>query len=201
MFAGARLTLRDSNGNVIKTITTDTVRTVVNNLAYGTYTLGEEEAPNGYERLASPITITINADSSNEQLIDVPHKPIYAVKIYKLDGASMQPIAGAVLVIKDSNGEVVKTITSTDDYVLVEGLSKGTYTIVETKAPKGFVLSSTSETFEILNNDVLTINFINSEIEVPITGSVSRIIVFGIIALLTGFAFVFFGKTSKKRYN
>ena len=201
MFAGARLTLRDSNGNVIKTITTDSVRTVVNNLAYGTYTLGEEEAPNGYEKLAEPITITINADSNNEQLIDVPHKPIYAVKIYKLDGASMQPIAGAVLVIKDSNGEVVKTITSTDDYVLVEGLSKGTYTIVETKAPKGFVLSTTSETFEILNNDVLTINFINSEIEVPITGTVSKLIVFGIIALLTGFAFVFFGKTSKKRFN
>ncbi len=201
MFAGAVLTLRDSNGAVVKTITTDTVRTVIKDLPYGTYTLGEEEVPSGYEKITEPITITINANSMEEQLIDVNHKPVYAVKIYKLDGASMQPIAGAVLEIKDSNGEVVKTITSTEDYVLVDGLSKGTYTIVETKAPKGFVLSTTSETFEITSNEVLTINFINSEIEVPITGSTSKLIVAAIIALLAGFAFVFFGKTSKKRFN
>ena len=201
MFAGAVLTLRDSNGNVVKTITTDSVRTVIKDLPYGTYTLGEEQAPLGYERITEPVTITINANSSDEQLIDVIHKPVYAVKIYKLDGASMEPIAGAVLQIKNSNGEVVKTITSTDDYVLVEGLSKGTYTIVETKAPKGFVLSTTSETFEIINNEVLTINFINNEIEVPITGSISKLIVAAIVALVIGFSFVLFGKTSKKRFN
>ena len=201
MFAGAKLTLRDSNGDVIKEITTDSVRTIINNLAYGTYTIGEEEAPEGYERIKEPITFTIDANSNEQTLIDINHKPVYAVKIYKLDGASMQPIAGAVLELKDSNGEVVKTITSTEDYVLVDGLSKGTYTLSETKAPKGYVLSSTSETFEITNNEVLTINFINSEIEVPITGSSTKLIIAGVIALLAGFAFVLFGKTSKKRYN
>ena len=201
MFAGARLTIRNSNGDVIKEITTDSVRTVISNLTYGTYTIGEEEAPEGYERISEPITFTIDANSNEETLIDIMHKPVYAVKIYKLDGASMQPIAGAELEIRDSNGEVVKTITSTDDYVLVDGLTKGIYTISETKAPKGYVLSSTSETFEITSNEVLTINFINSEIEVPITGSTSRLIIVGIIGLLAGFAFIFFEKTNKKRFN
>ena len=201
MFAGAHLILRNSNGDVVKEITTDSVRVTISNLAYGTYTLGEEEAPEGYQKISEPVTFTIDANSNSETLIDVIHTPVYAVKVYKLDGASMQPIAGAVLEIKDSNGTVVATITSTEDFVLVDGLSKGTYTISEIKAPKGYVLSSTSETFEIINNEVLTINFINSEVEVPITGSTSKLIVAAIIALLAGFAFVFFGKTNKKRFN
>ena len=148
-----------------------------------------------------PVMFTIDQNTNDELLIDVPHKPVYAVKVYKLDGASMQPIAGAILEIKDSNGNVVSKITSTDDYVLVEGLTKGTYTISEIKPPKGFALSSTSETFEIVSNEVLTINFINSEIEVPITGSTSKLIVGALILGLAGFAFVFFGKTNKKRFN
>ena len=201
IFAGARLILRNESGEVIQEFTTTSTRTVIGNLPYGTYTIGEETSPEGYEKLSQPVMFTIDQNTNDELLIDVPHKPVYAVKVYKLDGASMQPIAGAILEIKDSNGNVVSKITSTDDYVLVEGLTKGTYTISEIKPPKGFALSSTSETFEIVSNEVLTINFINSEIEVPITGSTSKLIVGALILGLAGFAFVFFGKTTKKRYN
>ena len=84
------LYIKNSNGDVVKEITTDTVRTVVSGLSYGTYTLGEEEAPDGYERITEPVTITISADSNSETLIDVNHKPVYAIKLYKLDDFILQ---------------------------------------------------------------------------------------------------------------
>ena len=144
---------------------------------------------------------TINADSNETTLIDVNHKPVYSVKIYNLEGINMEPLAGAELELRDSNGELVEKIVSTEDGVVVTGLTKGTYTLSQTKAPKGYALSTTSETFEITNNEVLTINYINSEVYVPITGSSSKLLVIGIIAIIAGASFVFFANTSKKRYN
>ena len=201
MFAGAKLILRDSNGDVIEEFTTNTVRTVIGNLPYGTYSIGEEEAPNGYEKISEPVTFTINAESREQTLIDVNHKPVYAIKVFNLEGINMEALAGAELELRDSNGELVEKIVSTEEGVIVTGLSKGTYTLSQTKAPKGYALSTTSETFEITNNDVLTINFINSEVYVPITGSTSKILIIGIIAIIVGGAMVLLGKKSEKRLS
>jgi len=197
IFAGANMTLRDSNGNVVAEFTTDSVRTVIDNLYYGTYTIGETDAPIGYKLLEKPVTFTIDANSNDVTLIDVAHTPYYTVKIYKLDATTMEPIAGAELEILDSNSEVVKSFTSTDDFTLIDDLDKGTYTLRETKAPKGFAISSTSETFEIVDNQVMTINFVNSEIYVPITDAYSKVLLVSLVAFALGFGFIFL---SKKRF-
>ncbi len=198
IFAGAKMTLRDASGNLVSEFTSDSVRTVINNLPYGTYTIGETEAPTGYKKIEQPVTFTIDASSNDTILVDIPHTPYYTVKVYKLDGTTMQPIAGAELEILNSSGEVVKKFTSTDDYVLIDDLDKGTYTIRETKAPKGFALSTTSETFEIVDNQVMSVNFINSEIFVPSTDKNNKGLIISLIIGLVGFGFVFL---SMKRYS
>ena len=201
IFAGAKLILRDSNGDIVKEFTTDSIRTEIGNLPYGTYTIGEEEAPDGYEKLATPVTFTINANSNEQTLIDVYHKPVYDINVFNLEGSIMEQLAGAELELRNSNGDLVQKIISTEDGVIVDGLAKGTYTLSQTKAPKGYALSTTSETFEITTNEVITINYINSEIYVPITGSNSKLLIIGILFIIGGAAFLFYGKTTKKRFN
>ena len=41
----------------------------------------------------------------------------------------------------------------------------------------------------------------NSDIYVPITGSNSKLLIIGILFIIGGAAFLFYGKTSEKRFN
>lgn len=63
--AGAEFELRDAEGNVIETGTTDRNGRLVfkRELDFGNYTLHETKAPDGYRKLTKPIDITIDAEN------------------------------------------------------------------------------------------------------------------------------------------
>jgi fimbrial isopeptide formation D2 family protein/LPXTG-motif cell wall-anchored protein len=66
--AGAVFELRDAEGNLIETGTTDSTGQYkfAKELDYGEYTLIETKAPEGYRKLTKAIKITINSDHHNE---------------------------------------------------------------------------------------------------------------------------------------
>ncbi len=71
-------------------------------------------------------TVNLNVESSK-------------VTVIKLDKATNKALAGATLVIKDSNGKQVgQTWVSTTKEHVIRNLPNGTYTVEEVSAPKGY---------------------------------------------------------------
>lgn len=78
------------------------------------------------------------------------------VTITKVDGNTGKAVAGAELVLKDANGTVITSWTSTTSGHIIKDLKNGTYTVEETKAPEGYVKSNEKVKFTIddANRDV-----------------------------------------------
>ena len=84
------------------------------------------------------------------------------VTITKIDADTEEPLAGAIFVVKDSNGTTVATWTSTTSSHVIKNLPNGTYTLQETKAPSGYVLNDKVVEFTISDtNRNISIRFRN----------------------------------------
>ena len=75
------------------------------------------------------------------------------VTINKLDKNTNNPVAGATLVVKDVNKNIIKEFISTSTGYVITGLSNGTYTVEETKAPSGYKMSTTPVSFTISDTE------------------------------------------------
>ena len=75
------------------------------------------------------------------------------VTIVKVDKATGNAIAGAKLVLKDSNGKEITSWTSTTAGHVIKNLPNGTYTVEETSAPDGYDLSKEVVKFTIDDNN------------------------------------------------
>ena len=85
------------------------------------------------------------------------------VSINKVDATTKKAIAGAELVVKDSNGKIVSRWTSTINAHIINNLSNGFYTIEEIKAPNGYLKNEKGKTFTIdSKNNNITIAFENT---------------------------------------
>ncbi len=71
------------------------------------------------------------------------------VSIIKIDQNTQKPLAGTTLVLKDSEGKVITSWTSTTNAHTIQNLQDGTYTIEETKAAKGYQKMTKSVKFTI----------------------------------------------------
>ena len=103
-----------------------------------TYTLREEQSPNGYV-IASEITFTVNEDGKVQTV--VMKDDTTKVRISKTDITGSKEIGGAKLVVKDKNGEVVDSWTSVEgESHMIEGIliAGETYTLHEEQAPNGY---------------------------------------------------------------
>ncbi len=127
-------------------------------LEVGTYKLVETEAPDGYTINQNPIYFVIeaeNADVTDTFEFDNYKTPIEFSKVDS-DG---NPLAGAqfkIVQTADDTGTfatpetIVENLTSgSDGKVTYDGLAQGTYQIIETQAPTGYILNTEPVTFEI----------------------------------------------------
>ncbi len=74
------------------------------------------------------------------------------VAVVKVDTNTKQPIAGAVLAIKDANGKELTRWTSTLNAHVIRNLPNGTYKIEEISAPTGYKLNKNTLTFTLSND-------------------------------------------------
>ena len=193
--AGAKLVLKDSNGNIKASWTSTVNAHIIRNLANGTYTLEETEAPSGYLLNKNKTTFTISDNDNNIKITyeNAPKKVV--VQITKIDQETNKPLAGAVLVLKDSNGKIIKRFTTTTDTTVFTDLENGTYTVEEESAPTGYMKSDEKITFTIDDEHLShQINFINvKETIVPNTASSASIIltILGIVITGTGITYIY----------
>ena len=153
--SGATLQIKNSNGTVIDTWTTDGQKHKVSNLSRGTYVLSETAAPNGYKLSTETVKFTVDAagkiknTSGNVISLITFKNEKMSVKVSKQDIANGSEVPGAKLVIKNSDGKEIIQWTSSSKPYIIRGLAAGTYTLTETIAPDGYTKSEESITFKI----------------------------------------------------
>lgn len=142
---GAKLSLRDEEGNVVEEWTSTKDVHIIRGLVSGKkYILHEELAPLGYAT-ASDVTFTVNEDGS---VTKVKMKDeITKVDISKVDATTGKEIEGAKLTLKDKEtGEVVESWISGKEPHRIEGLTVSkTYVLHEDLAPAGYNVASDVE--------------------------------------------------------
>ena len=164
--AGAHLTIKDSEGNEVVSWVSSTKKYLIKGLAAGTYTLTETIAPEGY--VLSSETITFKVDEKGN-LFDKDGNSISQVVMYnqkentpggvsisKQDITNGKELPGATLVVKDYDGNVIDTWVSTDKPHIIENLKAGIYTLTETIAPEGYILSTETITFTVKDDGSIT---------------------------------------------
>ncbi|WP_260443207.1 SpaA isopeptide-forming pilin-related protein [Listeria innocua] len=176
---GAEFTAKlKSTGVVAQTQTTDLDgKASFQNLPYGTYVVSETVTPIGYKPVAD-FEVTISEQGQQFHYI-LEDKVIEAkVKIVKKDKETGKviPLAGATFKVKDSEGNFISqhinypterdltefTTASDGTLVLPEKLVYGDYTLVEVKAPNGYLLNREEIAFTISeahDGDMITLAF------------------------------------------
>ena len=115
--------------------------------------------------------VEYEAGQSQKDIVDMD---TYAINIFKYDQSmSTKGLAGAEFELKDESGKVIEKLTSGENgYVRIDGLNIGNYTLTETKAPEGYVMSDQPLNIEITvdgdADNIIEVRFVNSLI--PHTG-------------------------------
>ncbi|WP_338836731.1 SpaA isopeptide-forming pilin-related protein (plasmid) [Clostridium perfringens] len=144
------------DGKHIETITTGENGIATSSLLpFGNYLVKEIKAPAKYVLNGEEHPVTI---SENGKTIEITHtnKIIKGkVEVKKTDSEIADlNLEGAEFTIYDNNKNTVATITTNKDgYAESEPLNYGTYTMQETKAPKGYLLSNKVWDININEND------------------------------------------------
>ena len=149
---GATLVVKNASGNVIeKWISTDKAHII--KLTPGKYTLTETIAPEGYILSTETINFEVKEDGSVTKVVMYNKlKDLTVIKISKQDITNKKELPGATLVVKDASGKVIDSWVSTNEPHLMEKLPAGKYTLTETIAPEGYILSTETIEFEVKND-------------------------------------------------
>ncbi|SFQ08675.1 Cna protein B-type domain-containing protein [Lachnospiraceae bacterium XBB1006] len=151
---GAKLSILDANGNVVTSWKSDGKPHYMEKLPLGDYVLREEAAPYGY-KIASDVKFTVEDKDEIQKVVMKDEMVFGKIMIEKTDKISKKPLRGCHFEIRDEDGKVVdKLVTDRKGHaeskeLLIADFKDGNfgkhkkYYVVETKAPKGYILDET----------------------------------------------------------
>ena len=154
------------------------------NLAVGKYFLYEEDVPEGYILQEEPYELLVS-NTNTVDTIRMVNNPI-TVTVSKKDFTNGEEVPGAELVLKDNSGETIDTWISTTTEHRISRLPAGKYTLIETIAPDGYVLSKEQVEFEVkASGDIQTaVMFNEPKVDVPNTAQNTNKVLYVIAAVL-----------------
>ena len=174
--AGAKIQIKDAQGQVVKEWTSKAGQSEIIKLKAGTYIFHEEVAPNGYLKVTD-ITFEVdeqgkvtvknangNEVKANENKLTVtdktepvvPPTPGEKEVLFSKVNVGGEEIAGAKIQIKDAQGNVLKEWISKAGQSETIKLKAGTYIFHEEAAPNGY-LKVTDITFEVDEQGKVTV--------------------------------------------
>ena len=193
--AGAKLVIKDNTGKIVTSWTSTTNAHILRNLANGTYTVEETEAPKGYLLNKKVTEFTINDNQKNVKITMENEPKNVVVNITKVDQETNEALAGAELLVKDSKGNEVARFTTTNTSYVMTNLENGNYTVEELSAPTGYIKSNEVIKFTIddehLSHQIIFKNA--KEVPVPNTATLPSIlfIILGIVITGTGINYIY----------
>ncbi len=148
--SGVILELWNEKKEKIESFTTSEVPYVLKDLKDGVYYIKEIKNKEGYFLDDTLHRFEINDQNYDFEVI-IKNKPI-TVSIGKLDAMTNTYVEGATLELSrvDGNMRPLTFLSGRDPYE-VAGLKEGTYILKEISAPKGYIGTSASITFELLS--------------------------------------------------
>ena len=153
---GATLVVKDINGNVVDEWVSGTEAHVLNDLSVGEYILTETNAPFGYVLSTEEVKFEVKRDGETIELEIVNTKAENPVEISKQDATTSKELPGATLVVKDKDGNIIDEWVSTNEIHIIKDLKPGDYTLTETIAPVGYILSTETVKFTVKGDGSVT---------------------------------------------
>lgn len=154
---GAKLTILDKDGKVVESWVSDKDPHMVEKLPVGTYTLREEQVPDGY-LVAEEVSFEVK-DTGEIQKVEMKDaRPVGKLVLKKTDAEDGSPLAGAEFELRiKKSGKVVATLVTDEEGAATSGdipiatykdgkmKKEIEYILVETKATDGYVRSEKEE--------------------------------------------------------
>ncbi|MFD2305362.1 SpaA isopeptide-forming pilin-related protein [Enterococcus termitis] len=167
VLAGAEFEVKNAQGTVVGTGTSDTNGLVtISGLEYGTYTVTETKAPNGYQALMGAQNVSLNSAKSSITFYNKKlETPKGSLEIVKTDEKG-KLLSGAVFhVLSTTTGTMEMYETGVDGpegKIILENLAYGEYKVIETKAPDGYIGDYTVKDVTV-DKDKVTLTVINKQ--------------------------------------
>ena len=195
---GAHLVLKDSNDKVIEEWDSQGEPHVIYGLVKGEYYITETIAPDGYILSEETVKVVIKEDGTADPV--VMKNEITRVEISKQDATTGKELAGAHLILKDSEDRIVEEWDSTEEVHVITGLlTEKEYTLIETIAPDGYEVNPESVKFTIQKDGTVDkVIMKNDRIpeQVP-TGDILVTVISAIAVLGLGVGYYFYKKRSE----
>ena len=161
--AGATFTISKLNGGVIgqPKVSGEDGYVRWNELQAGWYSIQETEAPKGYQRIEKPITVEVKDFEATQ--VEMKNSQFMSITVVKKDKNTEIPLAGAEFEVRSIDGTLVDTlVTDSSGSARTKRLEPGTYKIVETKAPAGYLLSDEVKDVVLTADKPQTVTFYNT---------------------------------------
>lgn len=162
-------------GQLIGSYTTDINGIITVALEDGVYEVIETIAPKGYRLDNAKQDITVKA--GQQATVTFTNTQIKGVQIIKKDSLTGLPLQGAQFEIWDIGvstntsvssgtpaGQLIGTYTTDLNGLITVDLKDGTYTIIESKAPDGYQIDTSSQNITVAAGQQTTVTFTNTPI-------------------------------------
>ena len=185
---GAIYELLDQNEKVLEDLEIIDNKATIENLDFGKYYIKEKTPGEGYQLDPEVYEIEITSDNPNVSL-ELKNTVIKAeVTIEKTFGEedNWEKENNISFWVQDKYEQVVETVTTNTDGIAKATLPYGTYTIVQINTTDGYKKANPL-TFQIMNNEPITIKLKDIKIEVPDTHTEKENFSFNFLYLLLWF--------------
>lgn len=150
MLGGAKFEIRDADGKLFDTMTTDADGYAVSiDLPVGSYRLQEIDPPTGFILSDEVVKVSLSTENKNTVVIERTNVGNEMV-LKKTDLTNGKPVAGATITIYKESGDVFfEGKTDENGEIKLKEVPAGKYTYKETTAPSGYALNNETFSFEM----------------------------------------------------
>lgn len=162
--SGAVFKLTRANGDVVKEDirTSEDGTAFVEGLDAADYIVTEITAPGGYIIDKTPHPVSLEEGKTYTLTLENKKKPGLLIK--KVDAQTHKALPDATFKVTRGDGSVVRESVTTDidGIAHLPELETGTYIVIETRAPDGYVIDETPKTVELRAGQTYEVVFSNS---------------------------------------
>ncbi|MBK5431328.1 SpaA isopeptide-forming pilin-related protein [Bacillus sp. TH25] len=163
---GAEFEVRDSEDKVVAVLKTgEKGFSAPQTLAPGTYKVYEKVAPEGYQKLTSPVEVTLQAgETKTIEIKNTMQKG--QIELKKIDSENGEkPLANAEFDIVKDGVVVEHIVTDKDGKAISKPLAPGKYILKETKAPEGYQLKEKEFEVNVTGDGIFPIKVENAMVD------------------------------------